>query len=334
MATPHRPAPTSLVVSGLPLDIYGLPLHSPTPSSPPRKLAILFLLHGRMQHCRNGPVPDLAHAILSTAQEHRAKGEDGRDVLVVAFDQRNHGHRTVERERNLGWSEGGRANKERRKEKGMREDEVDNVSHAADMCAIQTGTARDVSLLIDFLPPLLFPNDERTVDKWMCAGVSLGGHATWLALAHEPRITLGVPIIGSPSCLSLLTHRASHLSPPIGPLPTSAPFFPASFVALMRSLDPALVDKVEEKMEGKDVLVLSGGEDELVSYEKGGSGEFVQRLRGRRAGVTEAWVQEGVGHACTPEMIACTAAFVWQYGLRLDGASSGSGSGSGARGKM
>lgn len=46
------------------------------------------------------------------------------------------------------------------------------------------GTSRDVSFLIDFLPPSLFRDDERTVTDWYCSGISLGGHATWLALAH------------------------------------------------------------------------------------------------------------------------------------------------------
>ena len=50
--------------------------------------------------------------------------------------------------------------------------------------ACTAGTAQDVSFLIDFLPSYLFPNGERTVTKWVCAGRSLGGHATWLALKN------------------------------------------------------------------------------------------------------------------------------------------------------
>ena len=46
------------------------------------------------------------------------------------------------------------------------------------------GTANDVSFLIDFLPAYLYPNDERTVVRWGVAGVSLGGHSTWITLKN------------------------------------------------------------------------------------------------------------------------------------------------------
>ena len=46
------------------------------------------------------------------------------------------------------------------------------------------GTAQDVSFLIDFLPSYLFPNDERTISQWICAGKSLGGHSTWIVLKN------------------------------------------------------------------------------------------------------------------------------------------------------
>jgi dienelactone hydrolase len=56
--------------------------------------------------------------------------------------------------------------------------------HAQDMYSILSGTANDVSMLIDFLPSYIFPEDEGRVTDWGVAGVSLGGHATWLCLAH------------------------------------------------------------------------------------------------------------------------------------------------------
>lgn len=39
-------------------------------------------------------------------------------------------------------------------------------------------------MIIDILPAVLFPNDERHISDYYMAGVSLGGHATWLASAH------------------------------------------------------------------------------------------------------------------------------------------------------
>ena len=39
-------------------------------------------------------------------------------------------------------------------------------------------------MLIDFIPSYLFPHNERTIDRWMVLGKSLGGHSTWIALRH------------------------------------------------------------------------------------------------------------------------------------------------------
>lgn len=57
----------------------------------------------------------------------------------------------------------------------------DNPTHAQDMYSILSGTAHDVSMLIDYLPSYLFPTEERSIE-WGVMGVSLGGHAVWLCL--------------------------------------------------------------------------------------------------------------------------------------------------------
>ncbi|BGP43711.1 hypothetical protein JCM10449v2_007756 [Rhodotorula kratochvilovae] len=324
----------SLVVGGLPVSVYGLEALTQGQSD----VAVCFLLHGRMGRAAHPLIDRFAQRLVAYAAEQRAHN-DGWDLIVVTFDQRNHGHREVDRERNLGWAEGGKKHAQERKDKGVQDHELDNVAHAVDMMAIQTGTARDVSFLIDFLPSALFPHDERTVADWFCAGISLGGHATWLALAHEPRITLGVPIIGSPSTHTLLTHRAVHLPAPQGPLPLSAPYFPASLLALLAREDPANVPFAQ--WDGRRVLVLSGENDKLVNYVDGGSEAFVERLKTEANGVTvEAWVQPQTGHACTPEMIERTCEFLWREGLaRSSGSSAAAGAGrtdgkEGVKGKM
>src|SRR4051812_33992385 len=48
---------------------------------------------------------------------------------------------------------------------------------------LAAGAVRDVSFLIDFLPSYLFPMGERTISEWVVAGISLGGHATWILLS-------------------------------------------------------------------------------------------------------------------------------------------------------
>ncbi|GAA6003312.1 alpha/beta hydrolase family protein [Rhodotorula paludigena] len=332
--------PTPLNVGGLPVAVYGLDkLTAAEPGAPARDLAVLFLLHGRMGRADHALIHGFADRLVEHAHEQRTADREQRakDLLVVAFDQRNHGHREVERERNLGWVEGGSKRAKERKELGLAEGELDNARHATDMMALQTGTARDVSFLIDFLPPALFPHDERTVTDWFCAGISLGGHATWLALAHEPRISLGIPIIGSPSTLTLLSHRAAHLPAPHGPLPLAAPTFPASLIALFKRTDPDQVPR--ETWRGRRILVLSGADDKLVNFVNGGSEKFVERLREEGTECTvETWVQEKTGHACTPEMIERACEFVWRQGLAATSSSPSSVASSGAepvqRGKM
>lgn len=43
------------------------------------------------------------------------------------------------------------------------------------MYAMQRGTARDISFLVDFLPSYLFPNGEKVIEKYGVTGFSLGG---------------------------------------------------------------------------------------------------------------------------------------------------------------
>ncbi|BGP66207.1 hypothetical protein NBRC10512v2_007605 [Rhodotorula toruloides] len=308
LTTPH-----TITVGGLPVHVYGLPALT-VPATSSAGLAVVFVLHGRTESHEHPSIMGIVNRLVESARERRLApdGKGAKDLLVVTFDQRNHGHRTVDRDRNLGWMEGGRKRAQVRKDKGMQAHELDNVSHATDMLACQVGTSRDVSFLIDFLPPALFPHDERTVTDWYSVGFSLGGHATWLALAHEPRITLGVPIVGSPSTHTLLTNRAANLPAPAGPLPLSAPYFPRTLMSLFDALDPDRTTR--DRWTGKKICVLSGADDHLVDYYKGGSDKFVEKLR--ECGVeVDAWVQPNTGHACTPEMIERICDFIWRRGL-------------------
>ncbi|GAA5982385.1 hypothetical protein JCM10908_006626 [Rhodotorula pacifica] len=343
LATPEK-----LVVGGIPLAVYGLPALS-VPASSSSGLAVLFLLHGRGEDSQVEYITQLATKLVESARDKRAQvspisaatGGEGaapkraKDLLVVTFDQRNHGHRLVDPDRNLSWMEGGRRRAKIREEKGMAAHDLDNENHAYDMFAMQTGTARDVSFLMDFLAPSLFRHDERTITDWYCSGISLGGHATWIALAHDPRITLGVPIIGSPSTHTLLSHRARNLPAPAGPLPLSAPFFPQSFLAALDKFDPASPSLSLDRWEGKKILVLSGEEDKLVNFVHGKSGEFVEKLKAEvKSCHVEAWVQPGAGHLCTVEMMDRTCDFVWTQGLDAATTSGGGGKAHGAGGKL
>ncbi|EUC64869.1 alpha/beta hydrolase family containing protein, putative, partial [Rhizoctonia solani AG-3 Rhs1AP] len=43
---------------------------------------------------------------------------------------------------------------------------------------------------------VLCPNNDRFIDTWMVAGLSLGAHAAWLAMDRDPRLSLCIPIVG------------------------------------------------------------------------------------------------------------------------------------------
>lgn len=168
------------------------------------------------------------------------------------------------------------------------------------------GTARDTSLLMDYLASFIFPNGEHEITENLVLGVSLGGHAAWSCLLHEPRVTAGVVIIGCPDYLNLMVDRArlSKLpswtkSNPPGSEILGSEAFPTSFVNIVKQYDPAslilshvntgstsplregpLPEPTEkEKQElrplltrmlaGKRIMNLSGGIDKLVPYHRG-----------------------------------------------------------------
>jgi hypothetical protein len=64
---------------------------------------------------------------------------------------------------------------------------------------------------------------------------------------------------------------------------------------------------------GKKILVLGGGADRLVPWTA--SEKFVDALQVGPKGRKEVFVQEGVRHDCTEEMMDRVAKFVWQEGL-------------------
>lgn len=168
------------------------------------------------------------------------------------------------------------------------------------------GTARDTSLLMDYLASFIFPNGEHQITENLVLGVSLGGHAAWSCLLHEPRISAGVVIIGCPDYLNLMVDRArlSKLpswtkSNPPGSEILGSEAFPTSFLDIVKQYDPAslilshvdtgsssplrecpLPEPTEAEQQelrplltrmlaGKRIMNLSGGVDKLVPYHRG-----------------------------------------------------------------
>lgn len=121
-------------------------------------------------------------------------------------------------------------------------------------------------------------------------------HLAVLSLTRDldARIRVGVPIIGCPDYLGLMTYRAGQSG--MGTL--EAPHFPASLRELVRGQDPVSYSG-QNPFLGKRVLVLCGADDTLVPWSVGAN--FVQGLDVGN-GVKKSKIYEGVGHQCTEEM--------------------------------
>ncbi|KAF4550358.1 Hypothetical protein D9617_17g046260 [Elsinoe fawcettii] len=271
---PHPVSSTTIHVAGILTTVYGLDLLPP--SSQTSDVAILWLLHPRLQ-TQECMAPVAAAAI----RDWYAKGGDRKTGLIaIAFDQRNHGTRLADKLANEAWRQG-------------------NKRHALDMFSIYHGTARDVSLLLDYIPSYVFPHNERTITQNLVLGISLGGHAAWHCLLHEPRISAAVAVIGCPDYTRLMTDRAAKSklptyasSTPPGRNFLGSEDFPKSLVEQVEKYDPAglllgeldmvtgddwkhepshaekvrLQPILRDKLRGKKILCLSGGADKLVPY--------------------------------------------------------------------
>lgn len=130
-----------------------------------------------------------------------------------------------------------------------------------------------------------------------------------LSALAEPRVTFGIPVIGCPDYLKLMTSRAAKYGID---LEEDSPYMPASSRAYIRKmgLKNYFYDKKDANNSflSKKILVLSGGADELVPWVA--SKEIVDRLEVGDGGYKKVFVEEGVGHKFSPRMFQEAIAFV------------------------
>ncbi|KZT19240.1 alpha/beta-hydrolase, partial [Neolentinus lepideus HHB14362 ss-1] len=274
-------------IGGLVVNVYEEPLVRSSDADP----VVLFFLHGRTQSAAH--LEPAVQGIFEGIGARREANASLRPLIIVTFDQRNHGTRLVDPKANEAWNH--------------KIADKHNARHAIDMYSMQTGTAKDVSFLIDFLPAYLFPHGERTVKEWTVAGISLGGHATWIALKNDKRISTGIPVIGCPDYLALMCDRAIITNTPFEP-----PHVPDTLLQLIYSQDPVFTaytssSPAENPYLNKKILVVSGKEDKLVPWTA--SQGFVEKLEVGQ-GKKEVFLQEGAGHEWTKEMLARTVQFL------------------------
>lgn len=184
----HDPSVCSLdirVIAGIKTYLYNLQ-GLPTPSSSnPRDVAVLFIIHGRLNS--NKFSESVAYNVQEVYKNQKTKTT--MPLICVSFDVRNHGERLIDPQRNEGWAEG-------------------NLTHAMDLCSAVDGTVQDCSMLINYLP-LIFPG--YTMHNYI-TGTSLGGHVCFRAATElSKKIELIIPIIGCTDICSLLVNRVKGL---------------------------------------------------------------------------------------------------------------------------
>ncbi|HEY3377324.1 MAG TPA: prolyl oligopeptidase family serine peptidase [Armatimonadota bacterium] len=190
--------------------------------------------------------------------------------IAVAIDQRNHGRRIVDPLANGGWS----------------------PQHAADMYGACVGTAMDVSLLIDMLPARLGISTERVG----MTGISMGGHATLLAMAYDVRIAVGAPVIGSGDYRHLMEMRATNNGVAAEQFDD---FFPPALQRAVEKFDPI---HHPARFADRPLLLINGGADTLVPAECNQRFAAACRPHYRQPERLQTSLYPGVGHEFPPAM--------------------------------
>ncbi|KAF2663389.1 alpha/beta-hydrolase [Microthyrium microscopicum] len=275
---------TTTTISNIELTIYGLTTLPPNTTH----LSILWLLHPRLATAQT-----MSHIAAEALTTYRTRAKPTSPALIaIAFDQRNHGTRSTTALINETWKAG-------------------NKTHAEDMYATYTGTATDLSHLIRSISTHL----PITPSQHLVLGVSLGAHAAWHAILHDPLVSAAAIIIGCPDFARLMAHRASKskLNDWSSSLVPGSTFFgsasfPDALIDKIDTRDPAGLllpvaakattmaplavpvgdalqpekraysrQRLNRTVKGKAVLNVSGGKDKLVPY--GCSKPFVTYLQ-------------------------------------------------------
>jgi len=199
-------------------------------------------------------------------------------LAAIAIEQRNHGERLLDPAANEGWSR----------------------HHAADLYANFLGTAMDISLLLDFIPARLGIPIERVG----MTGISLGGHATLMAMRLDARITAGAAIIGGGDYRRLMALRAAENQCPPEQF---GDYFNADLEKTVLQYDPI---NYPEVFADRPLLMLNGGADRLVQPEC--NERFARALRShyRHPERLKLSIYPETGHETPPAMMAEAVAWL------------------------
>ncbi|KAI1163043.1 Alpha/Beta hydrolase protein [Nemania serpens] len=331
---------TTLPIAGLQVDVYGLAELPDIATS----ITCLWLHHPRLR--RKEDMASFADEMLSafnassspssasasaSASTSTSTPTSARGLIAVAFDQRNHGSRLVDKVANEAWRQG-------------------NPTHAQDMFGMVSGTVVDTMHLLDVLEGYIFgagggpgaspAGTDRQIDSHVVLGVSMGGHSAWQLLFAEPRVTAGVAVIGCPDFMNMTQDRARLSKLQTFTVDGGLSFmgskdFPRALIGACKKYDPKGIlfgtgeiptqpsgpeqDRLrailDSRIRGKRFQILSGGADKLVPYHS--SQQFLDFFKNAIDGwykdghiYVEDRVFPGVGHQFNPEMRQAAVRFV------------------------
>ncbi|KAF2095646.1 hypothetical protein NA57DRAFT_44110 [Rhizodiscina lignyota] len=317
-------------VAGILTTVYGLSELPPNIT----EIACLWLLHPRLQ-TQACMAPLAAHTITQWNERIRQgkAGKKPKGLIAASFDARNHGSREVDKIANEAWRQGNERHA------------IDMFSCYHGSALDTTLLLTHLPSYIHPSLPTSAAGSKPILSTNIVLGISLGGHTAWSLLLSDPRISAAVSIIGCPDYMSLMHDRARlskikayTTSSPPGSKFFGSDAFPPALVDAVRASDPAgllspfgskmsanaqagaeggisLAEKrrlrslFKERLQGKSILLLSGGSDKMVPYRI--FEPFLKYLKGAAAKggffedgqfTIEDHVYAGVGHATTREM--------------------------------
>ncbi|EGW34658.1 uncharacterized protein SPAPADRAFT_57709 [Spathaspora passalidarum NRRL Y-27907] len=267
---------------------------------------VLYLVHQRGGDHRF--TESIAYNVLKQFYEKRPASDDTTPLICVTFDIRNHGERLVDELRNSGWTKG-------------------NQSHAVDMVSGIEGNVRDLKLIIDYLPSYLNLNHflgaqfrERNPSceikfRNLLSGYSLGGHTVFRFASEYPELVKIInPVVGCHDLTSLLVNRLKQT--PLDSPSYHKKYFYFHYDELDLNTEQKQLNYPEvfhKRLSYEDTRIFEnfpmnkikmfaafGKEDTLVPVKL--SSVWCDVYVNSNS-ACEVFVQEGVGHDVTPEMI-------------------------------
>ncbi len=194
-------------------------------------------IFGRQQNA-GGPVAFFVHGLQGSLQttfnDCRAAAERG--MIAIGVEQRNHGRRIIDVRRNL---------------------RQNHPGFYTDLFGICLGSARDIQSIIDLLDSALGIRPTRIG----MSGTSLGGYTTLMAMALEPRIEVGAPVVGMAD-LRFVAREAAMLEGADASDVDGA--FPPSLQRAMDQYEPCLRP---ELFANRPLMLINGAKDTVVSPE-------------------------------------------------------------------